>query len=47
MQAQGACKRVLGAGLGSELGCPHCPSGLAFGGDHFEILAWDHHGLIA
>ena len=42
-----ACKRVLGAGLGSDLGCPHRPSGLACGGDDFEILAWHHHRLIA
>ncbi len=41
------CSAWLGAGLGSDLGCPHCSSGLAFGGDDFEILAWNHHSLIA
>src|SRR5215813_2315782 len=31
------CSAWLGAGLGSDLGCSHCPAGLACGGNDFEI----------
>jgi len=38
-----ACTPMLDAERGRDIGDPHHPSWLAFGGDDFQIVAWHHH----